>query len=80
MAHFNKEKTFIANLDPDSDFGNKVISKVSIQKVCDRLDSRYHYALYADGIMTNLAKCRAVDVSVNYMNQRFNDLDGSLVA
>ena len=80
MAHFDKEGTFVANLDPNSDFGNKDISKASIQKVYDRLDSRYHYALYTDGMMTNLANGRGVKVPVSYMNQRYNDLDGFPIA
>ena len=75
IKKLDKEGIYVANLDPDSesDFGE--ITKEETQRIYDYLNKSFHYALYTDGFIVSLPNDENMEVSLNYVNEGYYNLN-----
>ncbi|RBP42295.1 ABC transporter permease [Garciella nitratireducens] len=75
MENMDQEDIYIANLDPDSETNFDRITEKETQKVYDYLNSNFNYALYTDGFIISLPNNDDMEISLNYMNEEFYNLN-----
>ncbi|NMB96635.1 MAG: ABC transporter permease, partial [Clostridiaceae bacterium] len=73
MRSLVQEGTYIANLNPDSDYNLADITESDVQQAFDYLDRNFDFALYDDGNLITLPDCD-MEVSVNYLNEEYYKL------
>ncbi|MDQ0214322.1 hypothetical protein J2S13_000718 [Oikeobacillus pervagus] len=75
MKNMDQEGIYIANLDPDSETNFDEITERETLKVYDYLNSNFNYALYTDGFIISLPNDDDMEISLNYINEEFYNLN-----
>lgn len=75
MKKISNESTYIANLDDtyNADYGK--ITEEDYRNLYKYIDENYDYALYVDGFVSNLPKIKYLDLTFNYFNNEYYDLN-----
>ncbi len=75
LKSMNKEGTYIANLDPDSNVDMDTIKQNGTQEVYDYLDNNFRYAFYTGGFIASLPNNDNMEISFSYMNKEYYNLN-----
>ena len=75
-SNIDSPGTYIANLDPESDFDFGRLSDDSLKKIYMDLADSHRYAFHVDGIIADVDNENELDIPVSYVNQQFDELDG----
>lgn len=76
LSRVSSEGTYIANLDPSNEMGVNNITDDSLKDIYEYLNKKYNYAFYTDGMVADLDNGHGFDVTVGYMSEHYNELDG----
>ncbi|MCI6533121.1 MAG: hypothetical protein SO053_03050 [Bifidobacterium animalis] len=75
FSSFDREGTYVMDLDDASFDTFRQYTDESAQRVFDRLDEQYEYAVFVDGFLADLPNSHNRNVAVAYMNENWNEFN-----
>ena len=70
MRPLDRDGTYIANLDPESDPDLASITNADMQKAFDYIQRSFNCAVYSDGYITELPDCN-MEVALDYVSEEY---------
>lgn len=75
FSSFDREGTYVMDLDDASFDTFRQYTDESAQRVFDRLDEQYEYAVFVDGFLADLPNSHNRNIAVAYMNENWNEFN-----
>lgn len=75
FSSFDREGTYVMDLDDASFDTFRQYTDESAQRVFDRLDEQYEYAAFVDGFLADLPNSHNRNIAVAYMNENWNEFN-----
>ncbi len=75
IKDLNQENSYIANIDPSSDFNWDIIDINDTSEIYNYLNANLKYALFTEGFMVSLPNTYDMEVSFSYLNKEYYELN-----
>lgn len=75
IKHLNQEKSYISNIDPDSNFDMERLNANKLRDIYDYINEHFKYAFFTEGYMVSMPNQYDMELSCSYLNEEYYDLN-----